>query len=268
MADSKNSDDKQIDSPLLETPKNKRQSQLKQSQQPAIYSDDNNDKTIRPYNTKVNGYNYHRTRQSRSSSRTTRRDYIDHQDLGRDMSAGRKASREYVQSPKKYYPLNRYNNYFQDQPFRATRSNSQVQRRDSSRSAPMQQNRYSDGPAPRQTRYFNGPMVRHNNFNGPTSRHYSYNGLPLRHTGGNNHHNAIRHNNYSNDSMSHQNGGYYDEVNNRRNSSVGSIRQEGYTNSRVFRPPRYANGIAPKNVNGVNILLILTFFLYSIGKFN
>lgn len=255
MTDSKNSDDTQTDSPLLETPKNKRQSQLKQCQQPAIYSDDTNDKTIRPSNTKVNGYNYHKTRQSRSSSRTTRRDYIDHQELGREMSAGRKASREYIQSPKKYYSQHRYNNYFQDQPINANRSYSQVQRRDSSRSAPIQQSRYSDGPAPRQTRYFNAPTIRNNNFNSPTtSRHYNYNGSTLRHTGGNNQHNVIRHNSYSNDSVvSHQNG-YYDEVNNRRNSfSVGSIRQEGYTNSRVFRPPRYANGITPKNVDGVNI---------------
>lgn len=262
----KNSDT-QADSPLLDTPKKKRRPQQKQRQQPVI--SDDTEKIVRPSNTKVNSYK-NKSRQSRSNSRATRRDYIDHHDVGREISAGRKASREYIHSPKKYYSQNRYNSYSQDRP--VIRSNSQEHLRDSSRSASMHQNRYSNGPAPRQTRYFSGPTSHHNNFNGSTTRHNSFNGSTsrrnsfngpsLRHNGGNNHHNVIRHNSYSNNSLSHQNG-YYDGVNNRRNSfSKGSIRQEGYTNSRVFRPPRYVNGITPQTVNGVNVYYSFKHLFY------
>lgn len=249
MTDLKNSDSTSSD-----TPKNKRQSQQKQCQQPAVNPDDNN-KTIHRSTSRVNNYLKYKSRQSRSSSRATRFDYIDHQDLDCEISAGRNASREYIQSPKKYYLENhRYNNYSQDQPFHGSRSNSKVQHRDSSRSIPIQQKRYSTS----QSRYFNGPMVRHNSFNGPTSRHNSFTGSTSHHGGSNNqHNNDIRHNSYSNESMAHQSGYYGEVINNHRNNFFkGSVRQEGYTNSRVFRPPRFVNGMASKSVDGVIILLI------------
>ncbi|XP_025206478.1 uncharacterized protein LOC112602557 isoform X2 [Melanaphis sacchari] len=230
LTESKSFNNIQADSPSNDTPKNKRRLRPKQSRK-RIHSDDIDKQSINQSNSNSK-YN------SRSNSRATRRDYIDRQDVGREMSVGRRSQRDYLHSPKKYYPQNyRQNSYSQERSFYhgSIRSNSRTQYRDSSRSAVMQQNRYSNGPTIRPTRYFNGSMVRHNSFNGPDSRHN--NGI--------NHH-GIRHNSYSNDPLSRQNS-FYDGVISRRNSfSKGSaIRQDNnYTSSRIFRPPQYRNRMA------------------------
>ncbi|CAI6368631.1 unnamed protein product [Macrosiphum euphorbiae] len=227
VTESKSSNGTQADSPSIGTPKNKRRPRPKQSRK-RINSDDIDKQSINQSNSKYN---------SRSNSRATRRDYIDREDRGRDVSVVRKVQRDYLPSPKKYFSQNyRQNSYSQERTsyHGSNRSNSRTHHYDSNRSAVMQQNRYSNGPTVRPTRYFNGPMVRHDNFNGPDSRQ----------NGGINHH-GIRHNSYSNDPSSRQNS-FYDGVISRRNSySKGSgPRQDNYTSSRVFRPPQYRNGMA------------------------
>lgn len=224
----------QVESPSSDSPKNKRRTRQKPRQR--ISSDEiDKQSTYQSHNSKYNGINKQNSRNdSRSNSRVTRRDYIDNQDFGREISSGRKPRRDYIQSPKKYYSQNRHNSFSQERlPYGGSRSNSQMQRRDSIRSINMQQIKYTNGPGIRPTRYFNGQTLRHNNYNGPiSSRQNNFNG---------NHH-VVRHNSYSNDSLSHQNG-FYDGVVTRHNSySQGSVfRQDGYTNSRIFRPPQYRN---------------------------
>uniref|UniRef100_A0A2S2NFS7 Methenyltetrahydrofolate synthase domain-containing protein n=1 Tax=Schizaphis graminum TaxID=13262 RepID=A0A2S2NFS7_SCHGA len=229
LTESKSCNDVQADSPSIDTPKNKQRRPRPKQSRKRINSDDIDKQSINQSNSNSK-YN------SRSNSRATRRDYIDRQDLGREMSIGRKSQRDYLPSPKKYYSQNyRQNSYSQERSsYGSIRSNSRTQYRDSNRSAVMQQNRYSNGPTVRPTRYFNGPMVRHDSYNGPDPR--QNNGI--------NHH-GIRHNSYSNDPLSRQNS-FYDGVISRRNSfSKGSaIRQDNYTSSRVFRPPHYRNGMA------------------------
>lgn len=175
---------------------------------------------------------------SRSNSRATRRDYIDHQDFDRDMSVGRNSYREFVPSPKKYYSQSRRPSscYSQERPHGNLRSNSRVQQRDTNRPLGMQKNRYPNGSDVRPTRYFNGPMVRHNSYNSSTSRQ----------NGSNNH---VRHNSYTNDTLPRQNS-YYEGVVTRHNSysnNGSAIRQNGYTNSRIFRQPQYRNGMVSPN---------------------
>ncbi|XP_003246078.1 uncharacterized protein LOC100160598 isoform X2 [Acyrthosiphon pisum] len=229
VTESKSSNGTQADSPSIGTPKNKRRPRPKQSRK-RIDSDDIDKQSVNQSNS--NGkYN------SRSNSRATRRDYIDREDRGREISVGHKFQRDYLPSPKKYFSQNyRQNSYSQERTsyHGSIRSNSRTYHHDSNRPAVVQQNRYSNGPTVRPTRYFNGPMVRHDNFNGPDSRQ----------NGGINHH-GIRHNSYSNDPSSRQNS-FYDGVISRRNSySKGSAtRQDNYTSSRVFRPPQYRNGMA------------------------
>lgn len=228
LTESKSVNGTQADSPSIDTPKNKRRPRPKQSRK-RIPSDDIDKQSINQSNSNIK-YN------SRSNSRATRRDYIDRQELGREMSVGRKSQRDYLPSPKKYYSHNyRQNSYSQERSsyHGSIRSNSRTQYRDSNRSSGMQQNRYSNGPTVRPTRYFNGPMVRHDSFNGPDSR--QNNGI--------NHH-GIRHNSYSNDPLSRQNS-FHDVIARRNSYSKGSaIRQDHYTSSRVFRPPQYRNGMA------------------------
>ena len=228
LTESKSFNDVQADSSSIDTPKNKRRPRPKQLRK-RIQSDDIEKQSINQSNSNSK-YN------SRSNSRATRRDYIDRQDLSREISVGRKSQRDYLPSPKKYYPQNyRQNSYSQERSsyHGSMRSNSRTQYRDSNRSTVMQHNRYSNGPTVRPTRYFNGPMVRHDSFNGPDPRQNS----------GINH--GIRHNSYSNDPLSRQNS-FYNGVISRRNSfSKGSaIRQDNYTSSRVFRPPHYRNVMA------------------------
>ncbi|XP_025406178.1 uncharacterized protein LOC112680335 isoform X2 [Sipha flava] len=224
--ESKNSNNTQEDSPSSDTPKNKRRSRQKH------ISSDIEKESIHQSRSKSNGSTKHI---SRSNSRATRRDYIDRPDYGRDMSVGCNTRKEYYPSSKNYYLKNHHSSYSQDRSSHSyIRSSSRNQRYDSNRSTGMQLNRYPSAAIPvRQTRYFNGSKVHHNNFNGPV----------LHQNNSNNHH-VIRHNSYSNDSMSHQNN-YYGGIISRRNSySKGSaIRQDNYTNSRVFRPPHYRNGI-------------------------
>lgn len=231
VTESKNFNGTQADSPSIDTPKNKRRPRPKQSRK-RIHSDDIDKQSINQSNSNIK-YN------SRSTSRVTRRDYIDLEDLGREMSVGRKTQRDYLPSPKKYYSQNyRQNSYSRErqsyrESFHNKRSNSRTHH-DSNRSVVKQQNRYSNGPTVRPTRYFNGPMVRHDSYNGPDS-----------HQNARINHHGIRHNSYSNDTLSRQNS-FYDGVISRRNSySKGSvIRQDNYTSSRVFRPPQYRHGMA------------------------
>lgn len=220
---SKNSNGVQTVSPLNDTLKNKRRSRPKPRQR--VPSVDIDHQSILQSNTKPNGNN---KRNSRSNSRVTRRDFIDRQDFGREISTGRQPHREYTQSPKKYYSQSRHNSYSQDRSVYGTiRSNSRVHQRDSNRPVIMQQNRYSNGPIVRQTRYFNGPMVRHSSFNDPAIRP---------HVGGNN---VIRHNSYTNDQYPRQNNNYEGVISRRNSFSKTNTRQDGYINSRVYRPPQY-----------------------------
>lgn len=223
ISDSKNSNSIHATSPSIGTPKNKRRSRQKPRQR--INSEDIDKQSIHQSNAKFNGNNKHR---SRSNSRVTRRDYIDRQDFGREMSIGR---REYIQSPKKYYSQSRRPSYSQEQRSHSILRSKSGVRHDLNRETGMQQNRFANGPSVRQNRYYNGPMVRHNSYN---------DSVPCQNVM-NNH--VIRHNSFSNDQFSRQNN-YYNGIITRRNSySKGSAtRQDGYTNSRIFRPPHHRNG--------------------------
>lgn len=234
VSESKSSNEVQVDSPSIDTPKNKRRSRQKPRQH--IHSDEIDKQSIHQSTARYNGnVNYN----SRSNSRVTRRDYIDRQDFDRDVSVGHKVGREYVPSLKKYYSQSRHRSYSQERPYYGSlRSNSRVQQYDSNRSVVMPQNRYTNGPVVRQTRYFNGPMVRHNSYNGQASSRQMID----------DNHRPIRHNGYSNEPLSRQNS-FYDGIISHRNSfSKGpGPRQDGYTNSRVFRLPlssQYRNGMA------------------------
>lgn len=167
------------------------------------------------------------------------------------MSIGRKTHREYLPSPKKYYSQSRRQSYSQERLPRSNfRSNSRVQY-DSNRSVMQQNNRYSNGPAVHQSRYFNGSVVRHGSFNGP-----------LPHQNSNKTH-IIRHNSYTNDPLPQNT--FYDGIITRRNSySKGcAVRQDGYTNSRVFRPPpQYRNGMVLQNDGVKYLICLLNFFFY------
>jgi len=238
VTESKSSNDIQADSPSNDTPKNKRRSRQKAQH---IHSDEIDKQSIHQSNTKLNGnVNYN----SRSNSRATRRDYIDRQNFGREISVGRKPRREYIPSPKKYYSQSRHNSYSQEVPYHGgLRSNSRVQQYDSNKSVVMPQKRYSNGPAVRQTRYFNGPMVRHNSYNGQAS---------LRQID-DNHHQVIRHNSYSNEPLPRQNSFYEGVISHRNGFSKGpTVRHEGYTSSRIFRPPPYRNGMSLQKTDEVN----------------
>jgi len=84
VSDSKNSNSAHATSPSIDTPKNKRRSRQKLRQR--VHSEDIDKQSVHQFNAKFNGNNKHR---SRSNSRVTRRDYIDHQDFGREVSIAR-----------------------------------------------------------------------------------------------------------------------------------------------------------------------------------
>jgi len=234
---SKNSNGVSTDSPSIDTPKNKRRSRQKPRQR--MHSDDTDIQSIHQSNLKLE---VNSKPNSRSNSRVTRRDYIDRQDLTREMSVGHKVHRDYIHSPKKYYSQSRPS-YSQERPSHKRIMSTSRIRHDSNRSI-VPQNCYSNIPI-RPTRYFNGPMVRHNNFNGLTRQNGNRN---------------IRYNSYSHDQLLRKNS-YYDGTNSYRNSfSNGSaIRHDGgYTNSRVFRPPQYRNEMASQT-DEVNIVLYSFF---------
>lgn len=229
VSNTKSSNSIKTISPSIDTPKNKRRSRQKPCQR--IHSDDLDKQPTFQSNTKFNDNNKHN---SRSNSRVTRRDFVDHQEHSREMSFGRITRREYLPSPKKYYSQSRRQSFSQERLPRSNfRSNSRVH--DSNRSVMQQNNRYSNGPTVHQSRYFNGSVVRHGSFNGP-----------LPHQNNNKSH-IIRHNSYTNDPLPQNT--FYDGIITRRNSySKGStIRQNGYTSSRIFRPPQYRNGMVLQN---------------------
>lgn len=243
---SKNSNDSNSDSPqLAEIYKNKRRSRPKPHQ--LINSDDIDKLSLPQTNTKL-GWNNKPI--SRSSSRVTRRDYIDYQSMNRDISVGPNDFKEYIPNPKKYYSQSRHNSYSQERPSRGSyRSNSRVQQRDLSIKSVGQQNKYSNGPSNRQTRYLNRPSNRQNNFN---------NGQVSYQNGGNNYH-LVRYNSFSNDTLSRQNNFYDGMASYRNNYSKPVIRQENFINSRVFRPPQFRNRMTSQSDEVMLYLQIINF---------